>query len=194
MGTIKSAWEIALEKSEGLTVNKEELKQKESFKKGRAFGLKSLEHGFEWAENEFKNLVKDSSLDQKSLIQGILEALIAPYQLSGSSYNNLPTQQAQAIFKLVTKKDGSRLFEQMQQVVNRYHDELENLKQAIIQQLGPRLQQRAEQMARQAGVSANYVIERDPEFQKIFSQNADHIRQQLQDYLEKLKAEFRRAF
>ncbi len=191
MGTIKSAWEIALEKTQGLTLDKNELKRKESFKKGRAFGLKALENSQEWAQTELRACLEDASVDQASFIGGAVEAAIAPFQLSASG--PLPIQQASYLFKLVTKKEGSKLFDQMQQVIQRYQDELENLREAIVQQLGPRLRQRAEQMARQAGVSTNYVMERDPEFLKIFNQNAENIRQQLQEYLDRLKAEIKRV-
>lgn len=191
MSEIKSAWQIAMEKTQGLTVDKEEIKRKESFNKGRAFGLKSFEQPLDWVEQEQGIFLKDPNLDRKAFLQGFVEAMLAPFQLSSTS-DSPPSAKAASVFKAVIKKDATRLFEQLGQVVNRYHDELENLRQAIIQQLGPRLQQRAEQLARQAGVHTQYVIERDPEFQKIFQQNAENIREQLQEYLDRFKAEVRR--
>lgn len=179
-----------MEKSQGLTIDKEAMKKQESFKKGRAFGLRALENTTEWAEGELKQLTKDPAIDQKSFLEGAIEALVAPFQLS--SLASLPVTRASALFKLLTRKDANRHFEQMQQVIQRYHDELDHLKEAIVQQLGPRLQQRAEQLARQAGVSTNYAIERDPEFLKIFNHNAEMIRQQLQDYLDRTKADLKR--
>lgn len=190
MGTIKSAWEIAMEKTQGLTLDKNELRRKESFTKGRAFGLKALDNTLEWATSELAAIQKDASVDKESFVRGMVEALLAPFQLS--ALGALPAQQAAQLYKLITKKDGAKQFDQMQQVIKRYQEELENLREAIVQQLGPRLRQRAEQMARQAGVSANYVMERDPEFLKIFNQNAESIKNQLQDYLDKLKADLKR--
>ncbi len=190
MGEIKAAWELAMERSEGLSVDKEEIKKKELFQKGRALGLKSLDNDLEWLKSEITVLNSYSSPEKASFLQGCVEALLSNYQLLLSTQVQ-PSQKIPEIFKTLTGKDAEKSFSQLTQVVTQFTEELERLREAILKQMGPRLQQRAEQVARQQGVPLQYAMERDPEYLKVFNQNLEMIRSQYSDYLEKIKVEVR---
>ena len=92
-----------------------------------------------------------------------------------------------SLMDILTGKSSSEILSQIKELLDQFQQDAIQLKTAIIQQLGPRLKQRAEQMAAQSGTAMRYVMERDPEFVKVMNQNLEKLREQYLPHLEMFK-------
>lgn len=190
MSLIKSAYELAMEKTEGLTVDKEALKREASFKKGRGLGMKALTEGVEFFSKEWAVLREEKDGVKEEARRGVLEAFLSTLNLKVYPEGDLgPQYPLGALLEALNGKKPGKALEQVQELLAQFREDAVQLKGAIIQQLGPRLKQRAEQMAAQAGVQMKYVMERDPEFLKVLNQNLDKLREQYQPHLDQFKAD-----
>lgn len=190
MSLIKSAYELAMEKTQGLTVDKEALKREASFKKGRGLGMKALTEGVEYFSKEWAVLRDEKDGVKEEARRGVLEAFLSTLSLKVYPEGDLgPQYPLGALLEALNGKKPGKALEQVQELLAQFREDAAQLKGAIIQQLGPRLKQRAEQMAAQAGVQMKYVMERDPEFLKVLNQNLDKLREQYQPHLDQFKAE-----
>ncbi|OHD11582.1 MAG: hypothetical protein A2Z96_02045 [Spirochaetes bacterium GWB1_48_6] len=187
MGLIKSAFELAMEKSEGLTVDKEALKQENSFKKGRTIGLKSLSEGVDFFKKEWKLLETDKEFSLKDGKLGVMEAWLSTFTLKIIPEGDKTILPLDSLMDILTGKSSSEILSQIKELLDQFQQDAIQLKTAIIQQLGPRLKQRAEQMAAQSGTAMRYVMERDPEFVKVMNQNLEKLREQYLPHLEMFK-------
>jgi hypothetical protein len=187
MALIKSALELALERTEGLTVDKEELRRKEVFNQGRIAAAKALEEGTDFFETTIKAQEKALKKDEYHLFaEGAVENLLSRILLAvdNLAQANL-TKTADLLDKITHKKAGPRI-EKVSGLLNQYGTEVGQLKQAIAQQLGPQLKARAQQQ----GVNpATYVMEKDPAYLKVLAENLEPLRAEYQAGLDALKAE-----
>jgi len=192
MSLIKSALEIAMEKSQDLKVDKDELQRQELYKKARALGGQALldSDGPDKLAQSLQE--KKKELDRKSLEifrQGVLESLLNRISLSLNVED--PTEIERLFLSLdhTCSRKVSPMRSPLEQLLKQYQEEILGLRDAIEAQLGPRLRQRAEQMAMQTGQRANYSPERDPDFIRIFNQNLEQLKEHYQKSLDQIKAD-----
>jgi len=189
MALIKSALELALEKTEGLSVDKEELRRKDLFNQGRVAAAKALEEGVDFLETTIKAQEKALKKDELHIVlEGAVENLVSRILLASdvASATTL-TKVGELLDRLTHKKAGARI-EKITGLIQQYGTEVGQLKQAIGQQLGPQLKQRAQQ----AGANpATYVMEKDPAYLKVLAENLEPLRAEYQGAIEQMKAEIR---
>jgi hypothetical protein len=187
MALIKSALELALERTEGLTVDKDELRRKEVFNLGRVAAAKSLDEGVDFFETSIKAQEKALKKDEYHLFaEGAVENLLSRILLASDTVAIATlTKVGELLDRITHKKAGARI-EKISAMLNQYGTELGQLRQAIAQQLGPQLKARAQQ----AGTNmATYVMERDPAYLKVLAENLEPLRAEYQAALDQLKAE-----
>ena len=187
MGLIKSALELAMEKTEGLEVDKEELRRKELFNQGRVAAAKGLEDGadtFEAALAAQKKVLDAAAYG--NFASGAAENLLSRILLAADP-NAATTlnKVADLLDRLTGGKAGEHL-KQISGLLQQYGTEVGQLRAAIGQQLGPQLRQRAQQ----SGVNpSTYVMEKDPAYLKVLAENLEPLRAEYQQALDGLKAE-----
>jgi len=192
MALIKSALELALERTEGLTVDKDELRRKELFNQGRVLAAKALEDGPE----EFSKalVIKAKELkgeEAKSYRSGAGENLVSRINLAFETPALKDLEKVAGLLEVLTKGKSSAVVKSLAGLFQQYGQEVTQLKTAIGQQLGPQLRQRAQQ----AGTNpAQYQLERDPAYLKVLSENLEPMRAEYQANLDAAKAQLRQLF
>jgi len=189
MALIKSALELALEKTEGLSVDKEELRRKDLFNQGRVAAAKALEDGVDGFETALHTQEKALSKAEYSIFAGgAAENLLSRIVLATDQFSAVTLNKVGDLLDRLTKKKAGPRLEKIAGLLQQYGTELGQLKQAIGQQLGPQLRQRAQQ---QGHNPATYVMEKDPAYLKVLAENLEPLRAEYQAGLDALKAEVR---
>lgn len=191
MAFIKSALELAMEKSADIKVDKAELRHKEVFNAGRAFAAKMLSEGPEFTARELKPQRKTyKGAEEKTFLEGVAETLVSRLVLTVVD----PKREIGGLVphaEQVFGAQGAQLFAQAAEFLLQYADEIVQLRETIVQQVGPQLRQRAQQIAQQTGNTAKYVMEKDPQYLKILSQNLEPLRTHYTQGLEAIKTQLR---
>lgn len=189
MALIKSALELALEKTQGLKVDKEELRRKELFNQGRVAAAKSLDEGAVFFETAIKTQQKALNKDEFHLFaEGAVENLLSRILLASDTLaQNTLTKVGDLLDRITNKKAAGRI-EKIGAMMQQYGTEVGQLRQAITQQLGPQLKARAQQSGANM---ATYVMERDPAYLKVLAENLEPLRTEYQTALDQLKAEIK---
>jgi len=187
MALIKSALELALEKTEGLSVDKEELRRKDLFNQGRVAAAKALDEGADWFESAIKSQEKALKKDEYGhFAEGASENLLSRLVLASDQLAVTTLAKVSDLMdRLTHKKAGPRL-QKVGGLLQQYGTEVGQLKQAIAQQLGPQLKARAQQSGANM---ANYVMEKDPSYLKVLAENLEPLRAEYQQALDQLKVE-----
>ena len=194
MSLIKSALEIALEKSQDLKIDKEELRRKDLYKSARTLGGQALteSEGSEKLKSTLKE--KKASLskeDYQLLKEGVLESLLNPVSLSMNAEDPTELDRLFASLAHLCSGNNSVLRSSLEQVLKQFQAELLQLRDAIESQLGPKLRQRAEQLAMQTGQRVNYAPERDPDFIRIYNQHVEQLKEHYQQSLDQIKSQIK---
>jgi hypothetical protein len=191
MGLIKSALELAMEKTEGLEVDKEELRRKELFNQGRVASAKALDEGADTFEAALASQKK--TLDKKDYVpfaEGAADNLLSRILLASDTVAAATLNKVADLLDRLTGQRAGQHLQQISGLLQQYGTEVGQLKTAIGQQLGPQLRQRAQQ----AGANpATYVMEKDPAYLKVLAENLEPLRAEYQQALDGLKAEIRKA-
>ena len=189
MALIKSALELALEKTEGLSVDKEELRRKDLFNQGRVAAAKGLEEGADTFEATLSG--QEKALDKREyaiFAGGAAENLLSRVVLAADPAATAVLNKAGDLLERLTKKKAGARLQKIAGLLQQYGTELGQLRQAIGQQLGPQLRQRAQQAGHNP---ATYVMEKDPAYLKVLAENLEPLRAEYQASLDQLKAEVR---
>ncbi len=191
MGLIKSALELAMEKTVGLEVDKEELRRKELFNQGRVASAKGLDDGADTFEAAVAGQVK--ALDKKeyaTFAEGAADNLLSRILLASDTVSAANLNKAADLLDRLTGQRAGPHLQQIAGLIQQYGTEVGQLKNAIGQQLGPQLRQRAQQ----SGVNpATYVMEKDPAYLKVLAENLEPLRAEYQQALDGLKTEIRKT-
>jgi len=187
MGEIKSAWELALEKTKDIVVDKEALKEKELKTKGRKAAFTYLEDP---QSTQLEVILSETGeKDRPAVLTGMGETFLSYLKFPRTEEGNSEVlDKIQSGLKsLSDHPDIDYLFEQIGGLFKQYIDDHTNLKERIKQQIGPQLAQKAQAIAAQTGMDPEKAMEADPEFRKILEQNLKSMDQQYGAYLEQVK-------
>jgi hypothetical protein len=201
MRAIKTALEIAIEKTENVKSNKASIGIFEAKQRG-----KKLANAFLAGDIDLTDEIKKttSSTEQKeSLKQGILDVLIS--QITLPTGNKETDNQIETIGKGLqilsedkkNKTDTKKLttlFQQLVQVFSRYLHEASQYEQAIRQQYNPKLRQKEEELSRRIGREVRIDPLQDPEFIAFYNQHMTALKNNYEPVVEQAKTEFRQMF
>jgi hypothetical protein len=192
MGRIKSALEIALERTETVKGDKGSIDQFETRRQGKRIANEFLEDPSGGLEESIKKTPKDQ---RKSLKQGIFEVLLAQITLP-------PTRDDEKRLQAVGKglgaviADGrfSARYRQFIQIISRYLDEADQYDKAIRRQYEPKLRAKEEELSRRYGRQVKIDPFQDPEFVNFYNQHMNALRENYQAVVEEIREEARRCF
>ncbi|MCL2175436.1 MAG: hypothetical protein FWB73_05255 [Treponema sp.] len=197
MGVIKTALEIAMEKTENVSGDKSSIDQFEMKQKGKklANAFLSAENGMNEADllKEIKNA---SAQQQESLKQGIAEVLIAqiilPESKEGVSRLEKTGQGITVVIDPAKKNAFSAMFNQLLQIVSQYLEEKVQYEQAILQQYAPKLRQKEEEVARRIGRAVHIDPMQDPEFVAFHNQHMAALKNNYAPVIEQAREEVKK--
>jgi hypothetical protein len=185
MGRIKSALEIALERTESVSGDKSSIDKFEAKQKGKKIANEFLEGDSASLEEGIKKFPKDQ---QEALKQGIFDVLIAQITLPAVKEDE---KRIEAVGKgLQTVLNNSRfnsLYKQLTQALSRYLDEATQYDEAIRQQYAPKLRQKEEELARRLGRKVQLDPFQDPEFVAFYNKNMSALKDNYQAAVDEVR-------
>ncbi len=191
MARIKSAWEIALERTENIEIDEEKLAFEEAVKTARAIAGKYLNDDEEGQEDIFSEL--QAIKDQKAMKEGVVMTVVQNLNLPSDT---VLTDRYERIGNLASSVSGNNaqvneLMGQLIGFIKQYPEHRKQLLEQLKEQFAPMLQQKEEEFRAKYGQSVTLSAESDPEFVKIAQGQLDKLSKQYNETLEGAKAQLK---
>jgi hypothetical protein len=187
MGQIKSALEIALERTESIKGDKTVVDQFEAKQKGKRLANEFLGDPKNSLEEEIKKAPKDQ---RASLKQGIFDILISQISLPFSKEDEKRIETVgKGLQAVIADTRFTSLYKQLIQAISRYLDEAAQYEEAIKRQYAPKLRQKEEELSRRLGRQVQLDPFQDPEFTAFYNQNMNALKENYEAAIEQVKAE-----
>jgi hypothetical protein len=192
MARIKSALELALERTEGVESDKAGLEEKALVNEARKLASSFL------ADPDSVDIKATLAAKPKEA-QAKARAAVAEVFLSNIGLPSYKEQETRlgAIEKGLVALSGDKsipaLFAQFGQFFERYFSDVEKLEQTMVKQFEPRLRQKEQEMARRSGQAVRMDPLQDPEFARALTQNLGGLREQYEGAVEQARAQLRQV-
>ena len=198
MGKIKSALEIALERTESIKTDKASVGLFEARQQGKRLANEYLANPSTSLEAELKKSPKDQ---KESLKQGLFD-VFAPQITLPNTQEDLPRIEAagKGVCLLINEKspgEGGQfnaMFGQLVQLLSNYLSEAAQFDQAIRQQYAPKLRQKEEELSRRLGREVHIDPFQDPEFVNFYNQNFNALKANYQAPVDQVREEAMRIW
>ncbi|MEN6499083.1 MAG: DUF6657 family protein [Rectinema sp.] len=203
MAVIKSALELALERTKDLQIDEAVEKANKAKLEGRKAAGKFLEAP---DSVDFKAILNTIDAAQRqTFLSAILEVLLAHVQLP--STGGIETEKLESLkgailslcglsskFKSereakMAQQQVRSLFQQIIQFLGQYSEEIQRVEQAIKNQWAPKFREKERQLAAQLGQSVRIDPMSDPEFADFYRKNIDAMHKNYASALEEAKAQ-----
>lgn len=191
MGRIKSALEIALERTETVKSDKAGIEQFDAKQRGKKLANAFLAEGGNLAEE----IKKTPAEQRESLKQGVFEVLISRISLPLSKEDEKRIEAAgKGLQTVITDNRFAVLYKQFTQAVSQYMKEVTQYDEAIRRQYAPKLRQKEQELSRRMGREVHLDPFQDPEFIGFYNQNMNALKENYQAAADQVKEETRRMF
>jgi len=203
MAVIKSALELALERTKDLQIDEAVQKANNAKLEGRKAAGKFLEAP---DSVDFKVILNTIDAAQRqTFLSAVLEVLLAHIQLP--STGGIETEKLESLkgailslcglsskFKSereakMAQQQVRSLFQQIIQFLGQYGEEIQRVEQAIRNQWAPKFREKERQLAAQLGQSVRIDPMSDPEFADFYRKNIDAMHKNYASALEEAKAQ-----
>ncbi len=200
MALIKSALELALERSKDIKVDEAALEANELRIEGKKAAGRYLEDPESGSlADKLAQLPKEK---RKAVREGMFDVLSAQLQLPTNEASLEKLDTLSAGFSALTAANGGilggvgsavadkrvqALFQQLASFFQQYLEDMRNVEQAIRKQWGPKLREKERQMSSRMGQDVRIDPMSDPEFAAFYKQNVSAARAQYQGALDKAK-------
>ena len=189
MGKIRSAWEIALEKTENIQVDREKLKLEEDIKKARRAAGAFLND----EENKGESLEDDLNAigNDKAVREGVKLTVLQNLTLPQDTVLTDRYERLTALVALIAGQTSQavKLMGQITGFCRQYPEHRKQLIDQLKEQFAPMAEQKAAQLRAQYGQDVPVSLENDPEFLKLAQTQLDRLSKQYNDTLEGAKAQ-----
>lgn len=198
MAMIKSALELALERTKDLKVDEAALEAANIKNEGRRAASKYIE---DFGQYDLAKAVKEANSKAELFRKSACDVFIAQIQLPGAYYD--PDRislvgSGLAILALLAyqdkggkgaeaKKQVEALMQQISAFMEKYLEELKRVEQAIRSQWAPKLREKEMKMAARMGQDVRLDPMADPEFSAFYKQNVEALRNNYSEALERAK-------
>jgi hypothetical protein len=195
MGRIKSALELALERTESVKSDKGMFEAKQRGKKlANAFldGAMSPQNPKDGLEGELKKAPKE---EQAALKQGMFDVLIAQVTLPVTQEDEKRIEAAgKGLQAVIGEPRFGTLYKQFREAVSQYLGEMAQYDEAIRRQYAPKLRQKEEELARRYGRAVKIDPLQDPEFLAFYNQNMNSLKANYQALAVQVRAQATELF
>ena len=192
MGKIKSAIEIALEKTESVKSDKGSIGQFEAKQKGKKLANDFLEGTVKSLEDEIKKRPKD---EQEGFKQGVFDVLLSQIALPNYKDDVKRIESAgHGLHAIIGGKRFAELIKQFVQILNKYLEDTTQFEEALKRQYAPKLRQKEEELSQRMGRQVKLDPFQDPEFVNFFNQNIKALKSNYQEAVDQVREEAEAAF
>ncbi len=191
MTFIKSALEIAMERTKDVKSDPDTVKSDNLAKEGQKFASDYL-YNKDIEKTDLEKKIKSFSGDNRRFfIKGIKKTLLSNLRLPKTeNFEELFDKILIGLISVnINKKDVDVMMEQIKQFYTQYLENRSQLIEAIKQQYAPRLMQKQQELAKQYGHEVALSPEQDPEFMELLKSNLLKLETQYSESLSKAKEE-----
>ena len=187
MGKIKSALEIALERTESVKSDKSSIGLFEAKQKGKKLASEFLEGTIKSLEEEIK---KEAAECRENLKQGIFDVLLSRITLPAEKDGLKKLEIAgQGLHAVIGDKRFGEIIKQFNQIMSQYLDEATQYEEAIKRQYAPKLRQKEEELSRRFGRQVKIDPFQDPEFIAFYNQHINALKTNYQAAVDQVREE-----
>ncbi|MDR1059229.1 MAG: hypothetical protein LBL43_06735 [Treponema sp.] len=192
MGQIKSALEIALERTESVKGDRASIEQFEAKQRGKKLANDFLGDQKINLESAVKGTPKE---EQRSFRQGLFDVFLSQIALplTGDDMGRLEAL-GKGLAAVIGGSHFGTVYKQLIQLLNRYLDEAARYEEAIRQQYAPKLRQKEEELSRRLGRQLKLDPFQDPEFIAFYNQNMNNLKANYEGAITQVRAEAERLF
>lgn len=192
MGKIKSALEIAMEKTENIAIDENKIRINQENERIRRIAGEYLAK--EERDDSLLKALDDYSEEvlKRALKNLMLSSLTLPnYEVVDDRYERLL-----AIMNCIMRDDKNAiaLYERITTFLKQYPLHRKELVESLKKQLEPMLEEKSEAMSQKLGRAIRLNIEDDKETLEIIEQNLEHLEKQYNDNLENAKKSLEASF
>ncbi|MDR1947884.1 MAG: hypothetical protein LBQ38_00665 [Spirochaetaceae bacterium] len=193
MGRIKSALEIALERTGAVKSDKSSIEQFEAKQQGKRLANQFLEDGKQAVLEE--GIKKTPRERQTALKQGIFDILLSQLglPLTGEDEKRI-TAAGKGLQAVIGDPRFGAVNKQLGQILSRYLDQSAQYEEAIKRQYAPKLRQKEEELSRRLGRQVQIDPFQDPEFAAFYNQNMNALKGSYQSAVDQVREEAIRLF
>jgi hypothetical protein len=193
MGEIKSALELALERTADVAGDKSKLEAHDAKQRGMRIAGRFLDDPSMDLKAELKQEEKSA---RPAARDGVFQVLLSQIALPAQSSD---LDRLQPVQKGLTSiiRDRSTvedLMSQVSQLLQQYLDNKNQLTEALRQQFEPRMRQKEEQIAQQTGRRMKLDPSTDPEFAKALNQNMQRLQSQYGAVIQQAKEQLQSLY
>jgi len=185
MGRIKSALEIALERTASVKSDKAGIGQFEAKQKGKKIANKFLDD----SQKSLLEFIEESPAEERNAIkQGIFDTLVSQIVLPANKEDGKRVENVgKALSLIINNTQFNNLYKQFIQIIFQYFDEIDQYTHAIKQQFAPKLKQKEEEIAKRLGHNIKLDPFQDPEFVAFYNQHINALKQNYQGMIKEVR-------
>lgn len=187
MSKIRSAWEIALEKTEDIQIDEKKLAFDEAVKQARTIAGKYINDEEDAGEDVAAELA--AITDAKAMKEGVRMTIVQNLNLPSDEVLTDRFERLEKLAAIITGNapDVMDLMGQITGFIKQYPLHRKQLLEQLKEQYAPALEQKAAQLREKYGQSVTLSAENDPEFVKLAQTQLDRLSKQYTDSLEGAK-------
>jgi len=191
MGEIKTALEIALERTETVKGDKRGIDQFEVKKRG-----KKLANAFLDGDADIVNELKKTPAQEKeSLKQGIFDVLITQITLPSAGCDEKRIEKiGKGLSAVINKNDFNEMYKQLTLLFAQYINEVAHCEQILRQQYAQKIRQKEEELSRKLGREVRIDPFQDPEFVNFYNQNMNALKSNYETVVERAREDAKKMF
>jgi hypothetical protein len=185
MGKIKSALELALERTESVKGDRSSIDQFEAKQRGKKLANAFLENPGDGLEGELKKCPRE---ERDALKRGVFDLLVTQIKLPAVKEDQ---GRIEAVGKGLQAVIGdgrfATLYKQFLQASTQYLGEIARYDEAILRQYAPKLRQKEEELSRRLGREMQLDPFQDPEFVKLYTQTMNALKENYQGMVDEVR-------
>ncbi|TVQ18791.1 MAG: hypothetical protein EA382_17350 [Spirochaetaceae bacterium] len=193
MGEIKSALELALERTAEVKGDKSKIELHDARQAGMKLAGKFMDDPSVDLKREIKNFDRAR---QAGVREGCFQVLLSHLALPGQDTElDRLDKVARGLDLLISdRRTVADLMGQVAQLLQQYVDTKGRLIESLRQQFEPRMRQKEAQIAQQTGRTVKLDPSNDPEFAQALSANMDRLRSQYAEVIKQAKDQLQELF
>jgi len=193
MAKIRSALEIALEKTESVKEDPEKIRQQRLEERGKRLFSSYFFEGQKDTDDIAEKISSESDEDRPLVLRGYISTLLSNINLPKNELyvEELGWVKKAAEIVAVNTDELQEQFVQLDRFFQQYLQQKEQLKEALESRYAPKLQEKQQKLAQQFGQTVELTPEQDPEFMELLGRNVQQMDQQYQGVLEEIKDKIR---
>ncbi len=190
MGRIRSTWEIALEKTQDIEIDKAKLEKENNITAARTLAGRYLNYDEEISEDALKKeYEKIAGLD--GVRDGIRTSIMQNLTLPAETVLNDRYERLETLASLISGNDSQvmSLMRQITAFLKQYPEHQKQLYEQLKEHFRPMLEEKAQQLREKYGQDIPLSLENDKEFMQVANKQLEELRKQYESNLDAAKSQ-----